>query len=69
MVNDVTVPVHPFMAAVTLTVAVIGVNPALVAVNEGIIPLPEVPNPTSVPLVQLKVGLPPVAEVEKRILA
>lgn len=64
-VKVVAPPVHPFMIEVTLTVAFNGFELPLVAMKAGIIPLPDVPNPTSILLVQLKVGLPPVAEVEK----
>ena len=41
----------PFVG-VTLTVAVTGVAPALVAVNAAILPVPEVPKPTFAELVQ-----------------
>lgn len=64
-VKEVVPPVHPFIVAVMPTMATNGTEPPLVPVKAGIIPLPEVPNPTSLLLVQLKVGLPPVAEVEK----
>ena len=69
MVNVVIPPVHPLIVAVVLTVAVNGTRPALVATNAGIIPLPEVPNPISLLLVQLNIGLPPDVEVENRIPA
>ena len=61
----VALPVHPLMVAVTLTVVVIGDDPALLAVNDGIVPVPEIPKPISLLLVQLNVGVPPVAEVVK----
>ena len=62
----VTPPEQPFTVAETLIVVVKGVKPAFVEVNAGIIPVPEIPNPTSLLLVQLNVGLPPVAEVENK---
>ena len=61
----VLLPVHPSMMAVTLTVVVNGDDPPLMAVNTGIFPVPDVPKPISLLLVQLKIGVPPVVEVEK----
>jgi len=46
MVNVAGVPVHPFAVGVTVIVAVIGAVPALVAVYEGMFPVPLVPKPT-----------------------
>ncbi len=51
---------------VTVTVAITGVFPVLVAVKEGILPVPEAANPMDViELLQLYVVVPPVLFVEK----
>jgi hypothetical protein len=54
-VNVVGVPTQPFAVGVTVTVAITGVVPALAAVYAVMFPLPLVPNPTSLVLVQLNV--------------
>ena len=68
-VKVVTPPLQPLIVAVALMIVVNGTRPALVVTNGGIIPLPEVPNPISLLLVQLNIGLPPDVEVENRIPA
>ena len=40
MVNDTGVPEHPFAVGVTVMVAITVVVPALVAVKEGMFPIP-----------------------------
>jgi hypothetical protein len=40
MVNDKGVPTHPFAVGVTVIVAITVVVPALVAVKEGMFPVP-----------------------------
>lgn len=45
MVKVLTGPTHPAAVGVMLMVDVIGVVPGLVAVNDGIFPLPDVANP------------------------
>ena len=50
IVNVFGVPVHPFAVGVTLIVAVIGKVVALVAVNEGIFPVPLAVRPIAVVL-------------------
>jgi len=44
-VNVIVFPVHPFAEGVIVMVAVTGLEPELVAVKEGILPVPEDPNP------------------------
>ncbi len=44
-------PEHPLALAITLTVVVIGELVVFVAVNDGIFPVPRVPNPTLAVLV------------------
>ena len=63
MVNTMFVPVHPFAVGVTVIVATVGAVPALVAVNNGIFPVPLAARPTvGLLFVQTKVvpatGLP-----------
>ena len=48
MVNVLDVPPQPDAEGVTVIVAVIGVDPGLVAVNDGILPLPLAPRPIAV---------------------
>ena len=48
MVKLPGVPGHPLAVGVTVTVPVMGVVPAFVAVNEGIFPTPLPPNPMDV---------------------
>jgi len=56
MVNVMGVPGHPLAVGVTVMVLLIGVVPALVAVNEGSVLDPEAPEPMAgLLLVQLKV--------------
>jgi hypothetical protein len=64
-----TAPEQAFKVELTLMVAETGVNPALTGINAGISPLPEVPKPISWLLLQLNVGIPPLAAVENIILA
>jgi hypothetical protein len=45
MVNDVGVPGHPLAMGVTVMVAVMGADVALVALKEAIFPIPEAPKP------------------------
>jgi len=45
MVNTIDVPVHPLAVGVTVIVATTGAVPVLVAVNEGISPVPLVARP------------------------
>ena len=45
-VNVVGMPTHPFAVGVTVTVAVAGNVPPLLAVYAGIFPVPLVPKPT-----------------------
>lgn len=58
------VPWQLLTVAVTLMVAVIGVDPVLVAVNAGILPLPLAPNPMAV-LELLHEKVPPEGILEK----
>ena len=48
MVKVMGVPVQPPTDGVTVIVAVIGLAVAFVAVKEGILPVPEAPNPIAV---------------------
>ena len=50
MVNTSGVPVQPFAVGVTVMVAVMIVLPELVAVNEGIFPVPLAASPMDVVL-------------------
>ena len=43
--NAIGVPIHPLAAGVTVMVAITGAVPALVAVNEGISPVPLAASP------------------------
>jgi hypothetical protein len=43
--KETSSPTHPFIVGVTLIVEVIGPVVALIALNKGISPLPEVANP------------------------
>ena len=45
IVNDFGIPVQPFANGVTVIVEKMGELPVLVAVNEGILPVPEACNP------------------------
>ena len=45
IVNDNGVPTHPFAVGVTVIVAMTGVVPALVAVKDGIFPVPLAASP------------------------
>jgi hypothetical protein len=45
MVNDKGVPVHPFAVGVTVMVAITGAVPLLVAVKDGIFPVPLAASP------------------------
>jgi hypothetical protein len=45
IVNVIGVPTQPFAVGVTVMVAITGIAPALVAVNEGIFPVPLAPSP------------------------
>lgn len=45
IVNDEGVPVHPFAAGVTVTVAISGAVPELVVVNDVIFPVPFAASP------------------------
>jgi hypothetical protein len=45
MVNDIGVPTHPFAVGVTVIVAITVVMPTLVAVKDGIFPVPLPVNP------------------------
>jgi hypothetical protein len=45
IVNDRGVPTHPFAVGVTVIVAITGAVPALVAVKDGIFPVPLPTNP------------------------
>lgn len=56
IVNVVTGPVQPFEVAVTLIVATTGALVVFVAVKDGIVPDPLVPNPIFELLVQLNVA-------------
>jgi hypothetical protein len=56
MVNDTGFPLQPFKLGVTVIVAVTVVAPELMAVNDGMLPVPEAARPIEVlSLVQLKV--------------
>ena len=46
IVNTRFVPVHPFAVGVTVIVATVGAGPGLVAVNDGIFPVPLAARPT-----------------------
>jgi hypothetical protein len=50
MVKVTGVPVHPFAAGVTVTVAVTGAEVVLAAVNEAILPVPLAARPMDVVL-------------------
>jgi len=54
--KEVLFPVHPPTKGVTVTVATCIFDPALIAVKEGIFPLPEVPKPTFTELVHANVA-------------
>lgn len=61
MVNTCVGPVQPLATGVTVIVAVTGAAPELVAVNDGMFPLPEAARPMpALSLVQLNV-VPPTA--------
>jgi hypothetical protein len=45
IVNDNGVPTHPFAVGVTVIVATTGAVPLLIAVNDGIFPVPLTANP------------------------
>jgi len=45
IVNDNGVPMHPLAVGVTVIVAITGAVPPLMAVNDGIFPVPLAPNP------------------------
>lgn len=53
--KEVLLPVHPPTEGVTVTVATCVLAPALIAVKEGIFPVPEVPKPTFTELVHANV--------------
>jgi hypothetical protein len=55
-------------AGVTVIVAIIGVVPVLMAVNEGMLPLPDVKPIDGVLFVQLYAVVPPVLVVPKVIM-
>ena len=69
IVNENGVPVQVIELVycdVTVIVAVIGVVPLFIAVNDGMLPVPLIANPTDGALfTQLKVVVPPVLFVEK----
>ena len=46
--NEKVGPAHPFAVGVNVMVELIGVEPGLVAVNEGKSPFPLAPNPMAV---------------------
>ena len=48
MVKVIGVPLHPFSVGVTVIVAEMGVEPVLVAVKEGKLPVPLAPKPIAV---------------------
>jgi len=48
IIYEEAVPVHPLTEGVTVIVALIGVVPGLVAVNEAIFPVPLEANPIAV---------------------
>jgi hypothetical protein len=52
-VNVLGVPTHPLAVGVTVTTAVTGALPPLAAVKVGMSPVPLVPKPTFVVLLQL----------------
>jgi hypothetical protein len=45
MVNNSGVPIHPFAVGITVIVAITGAVPALVAVKDGIFPVPFAASP------------------------
>ena len=53
------------IVAETPIFAVTGVELPLEAAKAGIVPFPDIPNPIFELLVQVKVGIPPLAEVTK----
>ena len=60
MVKVVGVPIQPLMVAVTVIIAVTGLLPEFVVIYDSIFPIPLVPKPTLVELVQLNVTVPGV---------
>ena len=60
-VNGIGDPAQPLALGVTVMVAVMGVEPELVAVKEGIFPLPFAASPTAV-LLFVQVYVVPVPE-------
>ena len=60
------VPVHELTVGVTVMVAVTGELPVLVAVKEGVFPLPLAPKPTVV-LELVQVNDPPAGVLEKAV--
>ena len=61
IVNDFDDPVQPFVVGVTVMVAVMGVEPELVAVKTGIFPLPLAASPITV-LLFVQLYMVPVPE-------
>ena len=66
-VNVVGVPVHPFAVGVTVIVEEIGEVVALVAVNEGIFPVPLAARPIAV-LLFAQVKVVPLTDPDKPVI-
>jgi hypothetical protein len=66
IVNDVGLPVHPLAEGVTVTVPVMDVVPLLVAVKDGMLPVPLPPKPIDV-LLLLHANVAPATDELKLI--